>query len=462
MHFGCQLRNAKGITLIALIITIVVLILLATVTLNIATNRGGLVKQATNAKKLTNSAAEKEKLLILEVASIGTNGKINIESLKANINNSDGEMTSDNATDFPLVVTYSSTGNRYFIFDDGTITEYDAEAVARIGNKSYKTLQAAINDVATNNIEKEVILLKNVSEDVSVLENQNVKLNLNSKTVSATDNENRDCVISTRGKLTITGNGTVTGKPIAVRCIYTGNLRIINGTYEGTTNSVRKTDDDSNVTIDGGTYTAQVPMRCWGKNDFIINGGTFEGIDNAVRTGDDVNLTINGGNFYAETNSTLHIDNRSNVTINNGVFNSGRIDWVWDGIIQHSGTGTLIIGSIGDNNNNILINSDNNTQICGIYITKVSAATTINSGTIAGYVGINIESDNTDIYLNGGSITGNGGTVENVSGWSCAAKYENENNKIYLKRNTGIILSGRGYTGKNSIMDKNKRVVEVD
>ncbi len=50
----------KGITLIALVITIVILIILATVTLNVVLGEGGLIQRAQQAKELTEQAALEE------------------------------------------------------------------------------------------------------------------------------------------------------------------------------------------------------------------------------------------------------------------------------------------------------------------------------------------------------------------------------------------------------------------
>ena len=50
----------KGITLIALVITIVILIILATVTLNVVLGKGGLIYRAQQAKDLTEKATEEE------------------------------------------------------------------------------------------------------------------------------------------------------------------------------------------------------------------------------------------------------------------------------------------------------------------------------------------------------------------------------------------------------------------
>ena len=55
-----KIVREKGITLIALVITIVILIILATVTLNVVLGEGGLIQRAQQAKELTEQAALEE------------------------------------------------------------------------------------------------------------------------------------------------------------------------------------------------------------------------------------------------------------------------------------------------------------------------------------------------------------------------------------------------------------------
>ena len=52
--------NERGITLIALVITVVILIILATVSINVVLGEGGLIQRAQEAKDLTEQAAADE------------------------------------------------------------------------------------------------------------------------------------------------------------------------------------------------------------------------------------------------------------------------------------------------------------------------------------------------------------------------------------------------------------------
>ena len=60
-----KLKNKKGITLIALVVTIVVLLILAGTAIAMLTGDNGIIKKAQLAKKLTEESSEKEKLQLI-------------------------------------------------------------------------------------------------------------------------------------------------------------------------------------------------------------------------------------------------------------------------------------------------------------------------------------------------------------------------------------------------------------
>ena len=75
-------KNRKGITLIALIVSIIVLLILAGVTISVITGENGIITQAGKAKEETKIAAAKEKIDIEVQNSYMTSGKKEYENLK--------------------------------------------------------------------------------------------------------------------------------------------------------------------------------------------------------------------------------------------------------------------------------------------------------------------------------------------------------------------------------------------
>ena len=113
-------KEAKGITLIALVITIIVLLILAGVTIATLTGDNGILTKAGDAKTQTEQAKEDENLKIAIAGSYGTDGKLNLKDLKDNLENQ-GINYDKNNTGFPLEVTVN--GEKKKIDANGNIIE---------------------------------------------------------------------------------------------------------------------------------------------------------------------------------------------------------------------------------------------------------------------------------------------------------------------------------------------------
>ena len=61
-------RGMKGITLVALVVTIVVLLILAGVSINLVLGNNGIIKKAQEAKKKTGEASQNEQVAMEEIA----------------------------------------------------------------------------------------------------------------------------------------------------------------------------------------------------------------------------------------------------------------------------------------------------------------------------------------------------------------------------------------------------------
>ena len=115
-----KLKESKGITLIALVITIIVLLILAGVAIATLTGDNGILKKAGDAKTQTEQAKEDENLKIAIAGSYGTDGKLNLKDLKDNLENQ-GINYDKNNTGFPLEVTVN--GEKKKIDANGNIIE---------------------------------------------------------------------------------------------------------------------------------------------------------------------------------------------------------------------------------------------------------------------------------------------------------------------------------------------------
>ena len=117
-----KINQSKGITLIALIITIIILLILAGVTINMLTGDNGILKQATKARE-TNSKAEFEEQVKLAVIASRVNdtASIDLKTLDEEINKISGTTITKSA-DNKLPWTVKKGSYEVTITEDGTIT----------------------------------------------------------------------------------------------------------------------------------------------------------------------------------------------------------------------------------------------------------------------------------------------------------------------------------------------------
>ena len=111
-------NNIRGITLIALIITIIVLLILAGVSIVMLTGQNGLLTQAQNAKTATEKSAEQEKVQIAVTGSRNDEGQLSIEKLKSEIESQNGKVLGDS---IPTTVEIDS--NLYRVNSSGEVTK---------------------------------------------------------------------------------------------------------------------------------------------------------------------------------------------------------------------------------------------------------------------------------------------------------------------------------------------------
>ena len=111
-------RNQKGITLIALVITIIVLIILASVSIAMLTGENGILKKATTAKEKTIEAEDEEKIQLAVLASRDNNGDFSKDLLKEELKKYglNGEDDDNGST------TVTVNGKTYTIDDEGKVT----------------------------------------------------------------------------------------------------------------------------------------------------------------------------------------------------------------------------------------------------------------------------------------------------------------------------------------------------
>ena len=125
-----KLKN-EGITLIALVITIIVLLILAGVSIAMLTGENGILTQATNAREKTTKAEEEEKIKMAVMgSSVDNNGYVEVldeTSFKNELANQFGSQSLDVIAngDGSFIITVEDTQRKYYVNDDKTVINSD-------------------------------------------------------------------------------------------------------------------------------------------------------------------------------------------------------------------------------------------------------------------------------------------------------------------------------------------------
>ena len=160
MNSKIECKRNKGITLIALVVTIIVLLILAGVSINMLTGQNGILNRASEAKGKTENAQTEELVKFAVMSSIGTDGLIDLNQLKTEIESQGGRVT---GTTFPVTVTIGNSS--YQIDQTGNITE--ASTIPQISYTVTNTDGTEITDTANSNLPESAklnVTITNISE----------------------------------------------------------------------------------------------------------------------------------------------------------------------------------------------------------------------------------------------------------------------------------------------------------
>lgn len=162
-----RVKSDKAITLIALVITIIVLLILAGVTITTLTGDNGLLQKASDAKEETEIAEEKEQLK-LAMASMKLENETDLMKRKTIfqglLNNSIGEnKTTVYINGNGYTVHFLSNNRVYTIDENGEIFEDDRAILNGNDNNPGELEDKGNNQLVINSIEDLVVFSKNVN-----------------------------------------------------------------------------------------------------------------------------------------------------------------------------------------------------------------------------------------------------------------------------------------------------------
>ena len=112
-------QTYNGITLVALVITIIILLILAGITISTLT-QSGLFGKAKEAKEQYSKAAAMEKLQMEVLASYDASGDLDLAKLKENITGNIDGAAIEEGNEFPLTVTVD--GEKFIVKENGEVS----------------------------------------------------------------------------------------------------------------------------------------------------------------------------------------------------------------------------------------------------------------------------------------------------------------------------------------------------
>ena len=235
--------------------------------------------------------------------------------------------------------------------DDGTYgvkikANLAAEVLDAQGNTvgAYDTLTAAITAAQDGDT---VVLLKNVTENVTISADKTITLDLNGKKLTNAD-EQDTITVALGASLTVTGTGTVDNVTHGKAAVYNkGTVILADGTYERSAEAGKDANDNGGnsfyTVLNHGNMTveADVVVNNKGKysslfengyfnysnSDGVVNptltikGGTFDGGLNTIKNDDNATLTIKDGTFQNYTQAAFQ--NHNIATVEGGTFIGG-------------------------------------------------------------------------------------------------------------------------------------------
>ena len=157
MKLNFKGRKEKGITLIALVITIIVLLILAGVTIATLTGDNGILNQAGKAKDKTTETESIERVQVEVAGSYGLDGTIDKDQLNKNLGNIAGLKIGDNnfggeniVKELPATVTLN--GYEIVISGDGNVTKKPTVAEAKTNGTVFVNDKTTIKDAYGNSV----------------------------------------------------------------------------------------------------------------------------------------------------------------------------------------------------------------------------------------------------------------------------------------------------------------------
>lgn len=436
-------KNIRGITLISLVVTIVVLLILAGVTINMLLGDNGILTRVAEAKEKTKEEENKEleqldnlEKLIAQYTS--EKGKVvttkYYESLLSAINDANNDVITNGADDSSgakAKIEINEKGNVYV----SPLEDASLDTIVQVGSAKGYTLDLNNKTLtfSEGNHFNQLASTKLILDDSGT--NGNVTKNV---TASSTQNIIRSSgeLILNGGTYNLTNNGTGTALNFRMdKAIFVANSGVINSIGESKATALQVTGSNSTTTINNVNCSAKsvsgqassLLATASGPDEengnIIINGGEFTSFSELAQALAGYfmfkNATINGGVFNAKSNASnsssygLDVVNRNNITINNVEVNSVSNNYSYGIYLESSSYGEpkFII-----DNAKVTASTNNSGKVFGIMVKDISNdECKINGGEycVDGNTGLGVAAyvENSYVEINNGKFIADGKLV---------------------------------------------------
>ena len=342
---------------------------------------------------------------------------------------------------------------------------------AKIGDTEYTTLQEAIG-AASDGKNTVVVLLKNLTESITVAKEKSITLDLSGYTLT---NEAGKHTITNYGDLTITSNGVVDNVSHARAALYNapGAVATLNGgTFDRSYEAGQNADNNGGnsyytiknfgeMVVNSGVTVQQDGTRNNGTNGkysslfangwqnvstagqqgkepahtkdavLTINGGTFIGGLNTVKNDDCGVMTINGGEF--KNFAQACVQNHNELTITNGNFDGSELKAASRtvSVIYNCGCGADNDKGMLSISGGTFIGGEERTYVICDVSTVNEAYTDISGGTFTTGSATMIGKNNSaKVAISGGTFKDAEGKTVDVSAYLVAGKQQNSDGSV--------------------------------
>ena len=386
------MKNNKGITLVALVVTIIVLLILAGVSISMLTGQNGILKRATEAKNTTEVASEKEGIQMAITASQMASDNytsIKKDGLQSKLNSYFGKekTTLEDNKDGSYTVTMNNSKRKYTIEDNGSIIEgvYDKWN----GTDSKEPTEKTSNEIHIYTVAELKWIADKVNNDGNTFDGYTIYLENNldfgaRETSGTWENTENEAL-----KWTAIGKQ----KDIPLKATFEGNNHIIKGVY---------INDETKFNGIFGNSSSILNLTV--KNSYIKGGDCSGTVVGAVRSGTienchNINSTVE---LYDECRSVGGVAGQVKGVIKNCTNIGGRVVGKKDAKVN-----TLAGGVVG-----LLVNGES--QAINCYNT---GDVTGEGNYVGGVVGVAYTSSTVQDCYNTGNVTGEGDYVGGVVGF---------------------------------------------